>query len=68
MIENSATELRQWWRALDVSWHRIFKRELDINHNPTDEELREIVELEGVNGSSSRIISLEPLQALHELR
>ncbi len=60
--------LRTWWRALDTPWQRIFKRTLDINHTPTDEELQEISQLEAIDCSGTTIISLEPLQQLAGLR
>lgn len=64
MSENTTDELRLWWRALDITWQRIFKLALDINHTPTDAELLDIVELQAVDCSNKRIISLEPLQRL----
>ncbi len=60
--------LRAWWRALDTTWKRIFKLALDINHTPTDVELQQIAELEAVDCSGKRIISLEPLEQLVGLR
>jgi len=60
--------LRTWWRALDTPWQRIFKRSLDINHTPTDEELKEISQLEAIDCGGTNIISLEPLQLLAGLR
>ena len=68
MGENTTDELRQWWRALDITWQRIFKLTLDINHTPTDAELQDIVELRAVDCSNKRIISLEPLQRLKDLQ
>jgi len=68
MGENTTDELRQWWRALDITWQRIFKLALDINHTPTDAELQDIVELRAVDCSNKRIISLKPLQRLKDLQ
>ena len=68
MSENTTDDLRLWWRALDVTWQRIFKLALDINHTPTDAELQDIVELQAIDCSNKRIISLEPLQRLKDLQ
>ena len=68
MSENTTAELRLWWRALDITWQRIFKLALDINHTPTDAELQDIVELQAIDCSNKRIISLEPLQRLKDLQ
>jgi hypothetical protein len=59
---------RAWWRALDPTWKRLFKLALDINHTPSDEELTAILELEAIDCSNSRIISVDPLQHLTRLR
>lgn len=59
---------RTWWKALDPTWKRLFKLTLDINHNPSDEELTAILELDAIDCSNSRIISVDPLQYLTQLR
>lgn len=61
-------ELLEWWKSLDLTWKRIFKRALDINHNPSDSELFEIFDLEEIDCSNSQIISLDPLKFLFKLR
>ena len=61
-------ELLEWWKSLDLTWKRIFKRALDINHNPSDSELSEIFDLEEIDCSNSQIISLDPLKFLFKLR
>lgn len=61
-------ELLDWWKSLDLTWKRIFKRELDINHNPSDSELTEIFDLEEIDCSNTQIISLDPLKFLFKLR
>lgn len=59
---------KQWWKNLDLTWKRIFKLSIDINHNPTDEELDQILKLESIDCSNSYILSLEPLEKLKGLR
>ena len=59
---------KQWWRNLDLTWKRIFKLSIDINHNPTDAELDQILKLESIDCSNSYILSLEPLEKLKGLR
>jgi Leucine-rich repeat (LRR) protein len=61
-------ELTEWWKKLDLTWKRIFKQAIDINHSPDEEELKEILKLEEVDCSGSSIISIEPLQYLKKLR
>lgn len=41
---------------------------LDINHTPSDDELTAILQLESIDCSNSRIISIDPLQHLTKLR
>jgi|GEM_PF-2948866 len=59
---------KEWWKNLDLTWKRIFKLSIDINHNPTDEELDQILKLESIECSNSYILSLEPLENLRDLR
>ena len=61
-------DIRLWWKKLDIIWKNIFKRTLDINHSPDEEELKEIFSIEDIDCSSTHIISLEPLQYLKKLR
>lgn len=64
----NSMDKRIWWKALDITWKRLFKMTLDINHNPSDEELTAILQLEAIDCSNSRIISIDPLQHLAQLR
>jgi len=61
-------EIKNWWKELDLTWKRIFKRIIDINHNPRIEELKTILNLEIVDCSNSYILSLEPLQLFENLK
>jgi len=62
-------EIKEWWRKLDITWKRIFKRTIDINHQPNLSELMDILNLEAIDCSgNSYIISLEPLKDLIKLR
>ena len=61
-------ELKVWFDALDLTWKRVFKQELDINRTPTLEEIEQVRNLEELDCSSTRILSLEPLEALSKLK
>jgi Ftsk gamma domain len=61
-------DIYDWWRKLDITWKRIFKQTIDINHNPDIDELREILNIESIECSKAYIVSLEPLQYLKKLR
>ena len=65
---HSDFNIKDWWKKLDLTWKRIFKRNLDINHNPDDSELHQILNLESIDCSNSSIVSLEPLQYLKNLQ
>ncbi len=60
-------EIRDWWKSLDTSWKNIFKQNFDINHNPTVDEIKQILLLKAINCSGKRILSLEPLLRLTNL-
>lgn len=60
-------DIKKWFSSLDLTWKRIFKKHLDINHAPTEEEIVEILNLQQIDCSNSYIISLEPLQKLEKL-
>lgn len=66
-VINSDIEINKWFQSLDVTWKRIFKQTIDINHSPTTDEIKEILKLESIDCSNTRIISLEPLQYLTKL-
>ena len=66
-VFNSDIEINKWFQSLDVTWKRIFKKTIDINHSPTTDEIKEILKLESIDCSNTRIISLEPLQYLTKL-
>jgi hypothetical protein len=60
---------KAWWKTLDLSWKRVFKQAIDINHTPNNEELDQILELESIDiNNNSYIISLEPLSYLENLK
>jgi len=63
-IEN----LNEWFNNLDITWKRLFKQEIDINHKPSEDEIREILDLKELDCSNSYIISIDPLKHFKELR
>jgi len=67
-ISDEEFNKKEWWKNLDLTWKRIFKLSIDINHNPTNEELDQILKLESIDCGSSYILSLEPLENLKGLR
>lgn len=68
MTENNDQEIQEWWKSLDSSWKVIFKQAIDINHYPNIDEIKKIRCIEIIKCSKSKIISLEPLLYLKNLR
>ncbi len=63
-IEN----LKEWFNNLDLTWKRLFKQQIDINHKPSENEIQEILSLTELDCSNSYIISVDPLKFFKELR
>jgi hypothetical protein len=62
-------DIQSWWKRLDITWKRIFKQTIDINHEPDFEELKKILDIEAINCNGNKyILSLEPLQYFKKLR
>lgn len=62
-------ELKNWWKVLDESWREVFRNSVDVDVNPTAEQLQTIANLEVIEIDSKTVIkSLEPLRYLHFLK
>ena len=58
-------ELRNWWNTLDDNWKNIFRDIVDMNTNPTAEQLQAVADIEEINiDTKISITSLEPLSKL----
>lgn len=60
--------LKEWFNNLDLTWKRLFKQQIDINHKPSEDEIQEILNLTELDCSNSYIISVDPLKYFKELR
>jgi len=62
-------ELSGWWATLPYPWSDIFKNQLGVEGEITNEQLREVAALQKLDLSSyPRLSSLEPVSRLNELK
>lgn len=62
-------EFRNWWNTLDENWRNIFRDIVDMNTNPTAEQLQAVVNIEEINIDTKVMVSsLEPLTKLMFLK
>ena len=62
-------KLRTWWNTLDNNWRDIFRNIVDMNSNPTAEQLQAVADIEELNIDTRVMISsLEPLTKLMFLK
>ena len=62
-------ELRTWWNTLDNSWRELFRSIIEIDTNPTAEQLQSVADIEDIVVDTRIVISsLEPLTKLMFLR
>ena len=55
-------ELRGWWNTLDNGWREVFRKIVDIDSNPTAEQLQAVADIEEIEVDTKTIVSsLEPL-------
>lgn len=60
-----STELRNWWSTLDNNWREVFRGIIEMNSNPTAEQLQAVANIEDITIDTKTIIwSLEPLTKL----
>ncbi len=60
--------ITEWFNNLDITWKRLLKRHIDINHKPSEEEIQYMLNLTEFDCSQSQIISLDPVKHLQKLR
>ncbi len=59
------SELRNWWSTLDNSWREVFRSIVEMNSNPTAEQLQAVANIEDITIDTKTMIwSLEPLTKL----
>ena len=64
-----SAELRGWWSTLDNNWREIFRDIVEMNSNPTAEQLQAVANIEEINVDTKIMISsLEPLTKLMFLK
>ena len=62
-------ELRSWWNTLDNGWREVFRDIVEMDTNPTAEQLQDVANIEEVNVDTRVIITnLEPLTKLMFLK
>ena len=62
-------ELRTWWNMLDNGWREVFRNTVDIDTNPTTEQLQAVADIEEIEVDTRIVISsLEPLTKLMFLK
>lgn len=62
-------DLRLWWDTLESSWRSVFRDIIDMNANPTAEQLQDIANIEEINVDTRIMVSnLEPLTKLMFLK
>lgn len=60
-----SAELKEWWSTLDNNWREVFRDIIEMNTNPTAEQLQSTANIEEINVDTRIIIpSLEPLSRL----
>lgn len=68
LVIYETAELTSWWNALDDKWKGIFSDQIDLQSEPTTEELHQITLIRRIDvKDDSLIIGLEPLSALINL-
>lgn len=68
MIISQTNELRSWWNTLDNSWREVFRKIVNIDTNPSAEQLQAIADIKEIEVDTKIIItSLEPLTKLQLL-
>jgi len=66
-------QIKEWWNQLDDDWKNVFKKAINIESEPSDDELVKTVNLQTLDfsrdwGNRGNIASLEPLRALTNLQ
>ncbi len=58
----------KWWNQLDNNWKNVFKDAINIDGEPTDSDLEQIVNLQELDCYENEISDLEPLRTMTNLR
>jgi len=65
---NNNNQLVVWWNNLNQDWKSIFKKHINIQGNPTQNDLSKIINLTYINGEHFNLKTLEPLSQLINLK
>jgi len=58
-------QLRNWWNALDANWRSVLKESVNVDTNPSAEQLHKLADVTDIEvNSNTRISSLEPISSL----
>ena len=62
-------ELKGWWNTLEASWREVFRGIIEMDTNPTAQQLQAVANIEEINVDTRIMISsLEPLTKLMFLK
>lgn len=61
--------LRNWWDQLPIYWKAVFSKQININSNPTTEQLHQIINMQELElADNTYIQSLTPVSRLTNLK
>jgi len=67
-LESNDGELMLWWNNLDSDWQAILKDSINCQHNPSIEEINDMLDVKSINGEHFDINYCEPLYRLTRLK
>jgi Leucine-rich repeat (LRR) protein len=69
LVVFESKQLQMWWNELDTSWREVFGKLIELDDNPTKEQLHEITNIKEIDISGkSSINTLLPLEKLKNLQ
>ncbi len=69
LVVYESKQLQMWWSELDTNWRKVFGKLIDLDENPSKEQLHEITNIKEIDISGNRSISsLLPLEKLKSLQ
>lgn len=61
--------LRNWWNTLDANWRSVLKEYVNVDTNPTAEQLHKLANITDIEVNPNIVIaSLEPISQLHFIK
>ncbi len=68
LVIHESEDMEKWWDELSFDWKNALKSVLEIEKNPTKEQLAQLTDTESLNLSRSNIVDLAPITALRNLK